>query len=253
MTAVSVIGSDSLDFTHNFSGPVTIPGGDSALVEVTFSPQVAAGPDMLAPGDILYRVNAGGAVSGDWEEDTDAMPSSYLLAGSANIETDAASVTLDGSVPAGTPTDIFTTKRIDANQAAPLMEWDFPVTPGVELEVRMYFVEMSRCSIGNRIFDVQIEGATVIDDIDVFTEAGSACNVGIMRSAIVTPLDDTLDVDFPLVNGKPSTIAGFEIVESGGATTSMRTAQLLVDHTGLNPSLTSDLSGKRLVRVLLHW
>ena len=38
---------------------------------------------------------------------------------------------------------------------------------------------MSRCSAGNRIFDVEINGELVLDDVDVYAEAGNQCNVGI--------------------------------------------------------------------------
>ena len=241
VTNVSITGTDAGDFTHTFAGPVTIPGGSTSTFDVNFAPMPQAAPAMLLPEGVLYRVNAGGALVDDWEEDTDAMPSSYLLAGATNIETDSPTPTLDASVPAGTPVDLFTAKRIDANQAEPLMEWDFPVTAGEQLEVRIYFVEMSRCIAGNRLFDVQIEGNTVLSSFDVFSEAGGACNVGIMRSFNVTPLDNNLDIDFPLVNGRPSIVAGFEILGSDGS--SPRAAQLMVDHTGTNPSLNVDLSG----------
>ena len=244
VTAVTITGTDAGDFSHTFTGaPLTIAGGSTSTFDVTFSPMPQTAPDIVLPEGVLYRVNAGGALVDDWEEDTDAMPSTYLLGGSANIETDAASVTLDASVTAGTPTALFETMRLDANQAAPLMEWDFPVAIGEEYQIRLFFVEMSRCSVSNRVFDVEIEGTTVLDNFDVYSEAGSACNVGIMREFTVTALDANLDINFPLENGKPSVIAGFEILGSDGTTVDPRAAQLMVDHTGTNPSLNVDLSG----------
>ena len=120
---------------------------------------------------------------------------------------------------------------------------DFPVTLGEEIEVRLYFVEMSRCSAANRLFDVTIEGTTVLSSFDVYTESGG-CNTGTMRSFTVTPLDDNLDIDFPLANGKPSVLAGIEILGSSG--TSIRTGQVTVDHTGANGSLNVDLTGEAL-------
>ena len=149
-------------------------------------------------------------------------------------------------MPAGTPLDLFYDVRRDANQADPPMEWDFPVTAGEELEIRLYFVEFSRCSAGNRLFDVTIEGTIVLDDFDVYTEAGSACNVAIMRSFIVTPLDGNLDIDFPLSNNRPSIIAGFEILSTDGTAADMRTADLTVVHTGTNGNQVVNLSGEAL-------
>ena len=244
VTSVSITGTDAGDFSHTFSGPVTIPGGSTSTFDVNFAPMPQTAPSMLLPEGVLYRVNAGGALVEDWEEDSETTPSSYLLAGSANIETDGVAATPDASVPADTPVDLFTTKRIDANQAEPLMEWDFPVTAGEPLEVRIFFVEKSRCIAGNRLFDVQIEGETVLSSFDVYSEAGGSCDVGIMRAFNVTPTDNNLDIDFPLVNGRPSIVSGFEILGSDGS--SPRAAQLMVDHTGTNPSLNVDLSGQAI-------
>ena len=241
VTDVSISGTNAGDFSHAFAAPVTIAGGATSTFDVTFTPIPGAAP-ALAEG-VLFRVNAGGALVGDWEEDTDATPSSYLLAGSTNIETDDAPITFDTTIPVGTPIELFEAKRIDANQADPKMEWDFPVTLGQEIEVRLYFVEMSRCSADNRLFDVTIEGTAVLSSFDVYTEAGG-CNVGTMRSFTITPLDENLDIDFPLANGKPSVLAGIEILGSSGV--SMRDAQVTVVHTGANGSLNVDLTGEAL-------
>ena len=99
-------------------------------------------------------------------------------------------------MPVGTPLDLFTHKRIDANKPEPYMEWDFPVEAGTELVVNLFFVEMSRCSAGSRVFDVAIDGVVVLDDFDVFVEAGNVCNQGTMRSVAITTTDDNLDIDF---------------------------------------------------------
>ena len=243
VTSVSISGTDAGDFSHTFSGTVSISGGSTSTFDVTFSPNSQAAP--LAAG-VLYRVNAGGAAVDDWELDTSDSPSAYLLAGSASIESDATTPTLDASVPDGTPIELFTEKRRDANKNDPPMEWDFPVTAGEELEVRMYFAEMSRCASGNRLFDVEIEGSLVLDDFDVYSEAGSACNVGIMRSFTVTPTDGNLDIVFPLSNGRPSIVSGFEIISTDGTAADMRTADLTVVHTGTNGSQTVNLSGEAL-------
>ena len=248
VTSVSVTGTDAGDFSHTFAGPVTISGGSTSTFDVTFAPSAQAEPEILLPEGVLYRVNAGGALTDDWEEDTDASPSTYLLAGSASIETDTPTPSLDASVPAGTPVDLFTSMRRDADKADPAMEWDFPVTSGEQIEVRLFFVEMSRCSDANRLFDVEIEGAIVLDNFDVYLEAGSACNVGIMRSFTVTPLDGNLDIDFLLENGRPSIVAAIEILgEGSGSTSSPRAAQLIIDHTGVNASLNVELMGEALV------
>lgn len=245
VTDISISGADAADFSHDFSGSVMISGGGSSTFNVTFSPQAAAAPSLLPEG-VLYRVNAGGDLVDDWEEDSATNESPYVLPGATSTESDNTTPTLDASVPAGTPSDLFQTFRRDATKADPRMEWDFPVTAGEEITVRLFFAELSRCSADNREFDVEIEGALVLDDFDVYTEAGGACHVGIMREFTVTPADGNLDIDFPLANGRPSIVSAIEILgEGGGGTTNdPRSAQLTVSHTGSNPAVTADLMGE---------
>ena len=250
ITSISLAGENDGDFTHTFTAPVTLIGGTTSTIDVAFAPQpetAAASTPMLEGESILFRVNAGGTLVGDWEEDTADSPSSYLLAGSAGIETDGPTPTLDATVPAGTPLELFTHKRIDANKPEPYMEWDFPVEAGSELVVNLFFVEMSRCSPGSRVFDVTIDGVVVLDDFDVYAEAGNACNQGTMRSVAVTAADDNLDIDFPLVNGKPAVVAAIEILGSGTPIDiDTRLADLVIEHTGSNPTLSVALSGEAI-------
>ena len=217
ITDIHLSGNDPGDFSFVPNASSTIDGGSTLSFDAFFTPVQSASPQplLVTTGDPLYRINAGGELESDftldWEEDTDLNPSAYLIPGTANIETDTPTPTVDASVPVETPVNVFTTMRIDANKADPVMAWDFPVTPGEAYEVRFYFVEMSRCSVANRVFDVEIEGTVVIDNLDIYNEAG-ACNVGIMRSATATSDDETLSITFPLENGKPATIAAIEVM-----------------------------------------
>jgi len=244
--SVELSGLDDEDFNHDFSGPVVIQPGASNTFTATFAPDPVnlPPPPPFATEEILYRVNAGGEGVEDWEADTDGTDSPYLIPGTANVETTNDGSSLDASVPEGTPLDLFMSKRIDANQPDPPMEWAFPVTAGQEYEVRMYFAELSRCSVNNRLFHVDIEGARVLESFDVYTEAGEACDVGIMRQATVTPEDDTLNIVFPLDNLKPSIISAIEIVSGSSPTSTIqRSAELTISHAGSNGPLVVELNG----------
>ena len=173
--------------THAFlvtGAPTAIPAGGTAQLDVQFAPGEFLPPPPPFEPEPIFRINAGGSSVTEfdlsWSEDSEANPSSLLDPGSANIETTEAAISLDASVPEGTPTDLFTTKRIDANKVDPIMSWDLPVSEGVEYEVNLFFVEMSRCSIGNRVFDIEIEGALVQEALDIYAEAGT-CHVGIRK------------------------------------------------------------------------
>ncbi|MCP4945262.1 MAG: PKD domain-containing protein, partial [Planctomycetaceae bacterium] len=161
-----------------------------------------------------------------------------------NTESEPVAATGDATIPAGTNLELFESKRKDANQPEPFMEWDFPVTSGTAYEVRLYFVELSRCSVGARTFQVDIEGVNVLSDFDVYAEAGNACNVATMRDFIITPADANLDISFPLGNGKPSTVAAIEILEAVTTAPDIRTAQVNIEHTGTNGTQIVQLTGE---------
>ena len=242
VTNVSISGDDPGEFSHDFTS-LTIPSNSTGSFNVFFNPTSATAP--LA-GTVLYRVNAGGALVSDWEEDSDANPSSYVDASATTTESTTNTITLDGTVPAGTPMEIFQSNRMDAAKAAPNMEWDFPVTAGEELTVRLFFVEFSRCQTGGHIFDVEIEGTTVLDDYDVFADVG--CETGTMKEFTVTPADANLDINFPLGSTtRPTIVAAIEVEGADGTGGSnIKNAVLTIDHNGTNGSLTVDLTGEAL-------
>lgn len=160
------------------------------------------------PG-VLYRVNAGGPALGadtgtDWASDTDADPSALHGAGS-NRAGYAPVPSVDSTVPAGTPSAIFDTELWDPS-GDPEQQWSFPVTAGTKVEVHLYFANRCDCTsgVGQRRFDVDIDGSRVLSQLDLVAEAGHG--VGTMRSFPVTSdgsVDVTLDheVENPLLNG----------------------------------------------------
>jgi hypothetical protein len=167
-------------------------------------------------GGILYRINTGGSqLPGNpvWAEDTSANPSPFVNLGSGNSR--AASVTTainmsHPSIPPGTPMEVFQSERFDPAGGGE-MQWNFSVPPG-EYEVRLYFAETwsGAQTAGARVFDVQIEGATLLDNYDVFADVGG--NTGVVKSFTVTA-DANLDIDFFHVVQNPS-IKGIEIIDA---------------------------------------
>ncbi len=241
VTNVSISGADAGDFSHDFAGPITIPGGGLSTFNATFSPAPSAAP---VAGSVIYQVNVGGDVNGTWEEDNAANPSPYVNETATAIQTTGATITLDATVPVGTPMELFQAQRIDVAKAAPDMEWDFPVTSGDNLTIRLFFAEIVRCQTGGHVFDVVIEGTTVLDEYDIFDDVG--CETGTMKEFLVTAGDSNLDIDFPLgSNNRPPTLAAIEIEsEAGTGGSDIRNAQIDIDHTGTNPSLVVTLTGE---------
>ena len=161
----------------------------------------------LASGDVVYRVNAGGGTvsatngpdwTGNWQQ--------YHSGSTSTFDT-SDSITLDSSVPSGTPTDVFQSEVYSDQQ------WSFSdnVQSGQEYEVRLYFAEIFHTEDGLRAFDVAVEDSQVLNDHDIHTDVGH--DVGVVKSHTVTPSDGTIDIDLTteVDNAK---ISAIEIVES---------------------------------------
>lgn len=160
-------------------------------------------------GDVLYRVNAGGPElfgSPVWEADSAATPASYLVAGNTAVASTGVNINMD-RVPAGIPMELFQTERFD-KPGPDNMEWDFAVAAG-DYEVRLYFAETwsGAFADGVRVFDVTIEGVTVLDNYDVHAVAGPLA--GIVETFTVTS-DAVLEIDFGRESQNPA-IKGIEI------------------------------------------
>jgi hypothetical protein len=180
-------------------------------------------------GEVVYRVNAGGqevaATDGGpaWSADTSGSPSQYVNAdGDNGLNTYSTSdtVTLDSSVPSSTPASVFQTERYDVDTAGSSaddteMQWTFDAEQGATYEVRLYFAEIFLTannvdSQGPRVFDVNVEGQTVLTDYDIYQQYGH--DVGAMESFEVTPSDGTIDVEFLHGQENPK-VSAIEIVK----------------------------------------
>lgn len=166
--------------------------------------------------NVLYRVNAGGpallASDGgpQWAADQ-SDPSPYRNSGS-NTASFGQVGSMDATVPPGTPVGIFTDERWDPS-GGPEMDWDFPVTAGKQVEVRLYMSNRysGTSQPGQRLFNVSIDGTQVLTNWDNVAQAGD--NTGTMRAFDVTS-PGTVDITFTHVVENPN-IDGIEIIDLG--------------------------------------
>jgi PKD repeat protein len=173
------------------------------------------GPTPTGTGSVLYRVNAGGPTlkSVDagpaWDSDS-SFASKYRNLGNLT-EQWAAVGSVDRSVPASTPSDLFSTDRYDPAGLTE-MSWAFPVPRGTAVQVRLYFASRCSCTAtaGSRLFSVSLDGQSVLPNFDIVAAAGQ--NVGTMRSFDVTS-DGTVDIGFTHAKSDP-VVSGIEIVRA---------------------------------------
>ncbi len=227
-------------FAYSFvqQTPIILSPGQSTNVTLNYSPTTAAsnaadltiphngtlsplaihlsGVGVVQPPTVLYRINAGGAqLAGTpvWSADTAAAPSTYSNAATGNSATSSTTSTVDisdPSIPANTPMAVFQSERFDKPSGTNLI-WDFPVSPGQYL-VRLYFAETysGAFTAGARVFDVAIEGQTVLSNYDVYADVGSL--KGVVKSFLVSS-DSDLNITFVREVQNPS-VKGIEILRA---------------------------------------
>lgn len=179
----------------------TLPGGVYLLGQ----------PAAATNGHWVARVNTGGGKllandnGPDWSADSGDQPSPYRNSNANAADWGDLAITRDAALPSSAPTGLFSTELWSPNDS-PRLQWDFAAPVGHQLQVRLYFSNGCSCTenAGQRVFDVDIDGQTALDDYDIVADVGD--QVGTMKSFNVTS-DGNVDIDFshvvenPLVNG----------------------------------------------------
>ncbi len=174
-----------------------------------------AGPLGGTAANVLYRVDAGGpaiaATDGGpaWAADTTSSdPGAQLHNAGSSSASYSCCATLSGTVPSTTPVSLFNTERWDPGSKGDgaEMHWSFPVPAGTDVAVRLYFANRysGTSAVGQRVFDVAVDGSTVLPNYDIVADVGN--NVATMKSFTVTSpgaitVDFTHEVQEPLIDG----------------------------------------------------
>ncbi len=211
--------SPSHTYANAGSYDVTLTASNSNGSNTSAATTITVSTNSPPPtGNVLFRVNAGGAaIAGNpgWTADTSASPSSYTNASAAYSVTSSTSTTIaltNPSVPAGTPMALFQTERYDVSKGAD-MQWNFPVANGA-YTVRLYFAETySGCwKVGCRVFDVYANGNLALDHEDVYADAGK--NTGLVKTFTVQASGGQINLDFKAITQNPM-VQAIEILSAG--------------------------------------
>jgi hypothetical protein len=180
---------------------------------------VPASSCQAVDASILHRVNTGGPgvealdCGPDWAaDDSDGAPgAAFRNTGSNTVPSWGQQFSVDGSVPATTPSTIFDSERWDPGDP-PEMQWSFPVASGKHVQVRLYLINQygGTSGVGQRVFDVTIDGTTVLNDYDIVADVGD--RVGTMKAFNITS-DGNVNIDFAHLTENPL-INGIEIVDT---------------------------------------
>ena len=209
LTTVTTLGYTDNAVTNGTTYTYEVKAVDAVGNHSTPATATAA-PQSLGPA--LYRINCG-KLDGPYTD-----PAGNVWQADAyynNNNTASSTVTVAGT----TNPEIYKTNRYknrNSGVGVPL-KYQIPVSNGV-YEVRLHFSEVwtGATSAGVRVFDVSAEGSVVLNDFDIFAEAG--LNTALVKTVPVVVSDGSLTLDFAVVVQNPQ-VNGIEVypVLSSGA------------------------------------
>lgn len=151
------------------------------------------------PGSVVAAINAGG----------DAVVAADATAYSADAYYSGGSVQVSTRAVAGTDDDVLYNNWRYGDFA-----YHIPVFDGA-YTVELQFADTYNNAPGQRIFDVAIEGTTVLDDFDIIASVG--VDTATIRRFDVTVTDGTLDIAFSNGSAGSARIDALRVIRAGDA------------------------------------
>jgi hypothetical protein len=104
--------------------------------------------------------------------------------------------------------------------------------PG-NITVQLYFAETYWSATNMRVFDVAINGATVLTNLDIFQQAGGR-DIALVKTFTVNSTNGAITLSFPRVAADNAQIAAFKITDaSNNVTAVVFSTSSFTDHNGL--------------------
>ncbi|UII29843.1 T9SS type A sorting domain-containing protein [Fulvivirga ulvae] len=192
-------------------------------------------------GNPVYRVNAGDwrmveDTAVPWEIDSFHEPSAFINSDEIHLTTASHTIT---SNPTDAPDGVFYKSRVSVRDLEN-MEWNFPV-PNGNYTAKLYFVDSKPDYVKDRIFDVLVEGDTVLNHFNILSEV--ARNTPIQKNIPAQVTDGNLTISFDdLTFDRIGTIvAAIEIVYEGQIVDEMAD-HLALDASAANKELLKEIS-----------
>ena len=247
-----------VEFGHQVGGtltfPVTVTDG---AVNIRFlheveNPLVNA-IEVRPVQPTTTRINTAGILvsatdgNSDWlaNDTSGAFSNANYSVNTGNNASGTATITRHSSIPSyvdqATFDTLFTSERWDPS-SSPEMEYTIPVVNG-DYNVNLYMTNKTThtSTVGTRVFDIEIEGTVVKDDLDLITEFGH--RVGGMLSFPVTITDGAVNIRFLHEIENPLVYA-IEVRVPEPTTVRINTAGALVNATdGESDWLANDITG----------
>ncbi|MBC7871528.1 MAG: malectin, partial [Chitinophagaceae bacterium] len=197
----------------------------TATPTATFTPSAT----IIAEPTLMYRINAGGSLitfgGVAWNADAN-------FSGGRNS-------TMTGAIAGTTNDALYYQSRVsDADTSG--FSYNFPVANG-NYTVNLHFAEIywvggsgrGQAGANRRVFDVQLEGALVIDNLDLYATAGPLR--AYVRTFTANVTDGNLSINFPRATVNRPIISAIEVFQNS-------TTNLLLSGVNTSQRITAPTS-----------
>ncbi len=195
--------SSTMTYTDTGLLPVTTYSYTVAAYDAAGNVSAQSAIANVTTTDIVLLINVGGA------DYVDSLGRTWVADYGFNTGNAVSTTT---TVSGTTDLVLYQTVRWDSD-TAPEMAYSFNVTNG-NYRVRLHFAETwsGAFGVGLRVFDVNMEGALVFSNVDIYAEAGP--NTALVKTADISVVDGVLDIDF-IHNIQNPALRAIEIIRTG--------------------------------------
>jgi len=186
----------------------------------TAQTSVTSGSTSTGSNGNAIQINAGGYATGTFQND------SYFAGGSANYAVATVSTT---GVSSPAPQNVYLTTRTGPST------YTIPhLAPGTNYNVQLDFVETYWTAAGQRLFNVFINGAPVLNNFDIFTTAGGQNKAIAQVFPSKSDPNGNITIQFSNGSADQAAVTGIEITQggNGGATSSGNVTSLAINIGG---------------------
>ncbi len=237
--------SNTAAATVSSTGLVTAVANGTATITVTTADGgfTATSAVTVSPSSNVININAGGSATGSFSADQ------YYSAGTAYTNT--ATIDMSQITSNQPPAAIFNSERYGA------MSYTIPNrTAGSTQTVTLYFAETYLTASGQRIFNVSINGTSVLSNFDIYASAGGQNKAIAKTFSTIANSSGQVVIQFstvtenPKINGISVADGNVSIVPVTGVSVSQPTVSII---TGATLQLTATVAPSNATNKNVTW
>jgi hypothetical protein len=175
----------------------TTAGGPFTVTASSGSVSANASVTLTAAPTTIYQINCGGSAASPFTADQ------YATGGTQRTVTNAITIT---GITNPAPAAVYQAERYGSST------YTLPnLTPGSQYQVRLHFAELYQTATGKRVFNVAINGTTVLTSFDVYAVAGARYKAVLREFTTTANTSGQIVIALTTVTDN-ATISGIEII-----------------------------------------